>query len=270
MTVSHLVTGDGPPLLLLNGGLMSMAAWDAILPAFTASYRVIRCDFRGQLLSPGEPPPDFAGHAADLVALLDSLALPSAHVVGVSFGALVGIVLAATAPARVRSLVALNATDHMTAEMDAGSQAIAAACREALQGGDPGRVMDLVNPVTWSPAFLEAQAAALAARRRAVGLLPPAWFSGLERLGQSLVGLDVRPLLPAITAPTLVMGGDEDRTFPVEHARALAGHIPGARLVTIAGGSHAMILESAATVIPHILEFVAAAESARGGDAGSL
>ena len=261
--LAHTVVGDGPPLLLLNGGLMSMAAWDPLMPAFQPAHRVIRCDFRGQLLSPGAPPASFDGHADALVQLLDVLGLDSVHVVGVSFGALVGLVLAAKAPARVRSLVALNATDHMTPEMDAGSLAIVEACADAQRGGDAGRVMDLVNPITWSPEFLSANAELIAARRRGVGMLPKTWFAGLEQIGRSLVRLDLRPWLPMITAPTLVLGGEKDLTFAVEHSRALAAQIPGARLAVISNGSHGMVIESAPIVLPHILAFVRDAEAAR-------
>src|SRR5919206_467002 len=44
---------DGAPLLLLNGGLMSIGTWQPFVGALSSRHRMIRCDFRGQLLTPG-------------------------------------------------------------------------------------------------------------------------------------------------------------------------------------------------------------------------
>jgi pimeloyl-ACP methyl ester carboxylesterase len=260
--LAHAVNGDGPPLLLLNGGLMSYAAWDPFVPPIARACRVVRCDFRGQLLSPGEPPGTFAGHADDLLRLMDALDIDAAHIAGASFGALAGITLAARAPDRARSLVAMTATDRVTPEMEAGGARLREACRAALDGGDGGRVFDLVSEATWSAEFLKAQAAVLAVRRQAVAMLPPAWFIGLERLLASMDGLDLRPLLPRITCPTLVIGGDQDVTFPIEHSRELAARIPGARLEVVPGGCHGLVVEHAPRVIELLVTFVREAEGA--------
>ena len=251
--LSHAVNGDGPPLLLLNGGLMSYAAWAPFAAGLGTSCR---------LLSPGEGPSTLAGHADDVLRLMDALAIDSAHVAGASFGALVGITLAARAPDRARSLAAVTATDRMTPEMDAGSALMREACRAALHGGDGGRVLDLVNPATWSPEFLAAQAGVLAARRQAVAALPRAWFAGLEQLLASMDGMDLGPILPQITCPTLVIGGDEDVTFPVEHSRTLASQIRHARLVVVAGGFHGLMVEHAPRVMELLVDFVRQSEAA--------
>ncbi|MEO8682606.1 MAG: alpha/beta hydrolase, partial [Vicinamibacterales bacterium] len=177
-TLTHVATGDGPPLILLNGALMTYVAWDPLAVILAKSSRVVRCDFRGQLLSPGDAPPTIEGHAADVLRLMDALQIESAHVAGVSFGALAGLALAAAAPARVRSLAAISGTDRVSPETQSHCRQLADACRAALAGGDGGRVFDLVTPVTWSPAFLAAQSEMLAARRQQVAALPRAWFSG--------------------------------------------------------------------------------------------
>lgn len=261
--LAHVVNGDGPPLLLLNGGLMSYAAWDPFVPVIAQSCRVVRCDFRGQLLSPGAARSTFAGHADDVLRLMDALGIDSAHIAGASFGALAGITLAARAPDRTRSLVAMTATDRMTPDMEEGSARLREACRAALTGGDGGRVFDLVSEATWSAEFLTAQAAILAVRRQAVAMLPPAWFAGLEQLLALMDGLDLRPLLPQITCPTLVVGGDKDVTFPVEHSRELAARIPHARLVVVPGGCHGLVVEHAPQVIELLVNFVREAEGRR-------
>ena len=254
--IAHAVHGDGPPLLLLNGGLMTYAAWEPLASPLAQTCRVICCDFRGQILSPGDPPTTLDGHAADVAALIDSLGEQSVHVAGASFGALVGIVLAATRPPLVRSLVAMTATERITADMAEGGAALREACRDAAAGGDGRRVFDLIVEATWSPAFRDAQAAVLSARREQIGLLPRAWFASLERLLAPLTDLDLRPLLPAIACPTLVIGGGADLTFPIEHSRALAAGIHGAAIEVIPDGSHGLVIEHAPRVVELIRGFV--------------
>ena len=185
-----------------------------------------------------------------------------------SFGALVGITLAARAPARVRSLIAMNATDRITAAIAERGAPARAAARAAADGGDGATLLDLVAQSTWSPEYRAAQTAVLAARRQAVSLLPRSWFAGVEQLMASLENLDLTPLLPQIGCPALVVGGEADVTFPAAHSRALAEGIRGARLVLIAGGSHGLVIERPAEVIDLIVHFVRNVEKAsRAADA---
>ncbi len=258
--LTHLVQGNGPPVLLLNGGLMSVAAWDPVARALEPRHRVVRCDFRGQLRTPGPPPPTLGGHARDLVELLDAIGFDEVHVAGTSFGALVGIVLASGHPARVRSLTAIAATDRISATMWAGSVALRDACLEAAGGGDGTVVFHLVEPATFSAAWLAANADLLRARRQAVGALPAFWFLGIAGLLSSLHGLDLRPVLERVQCPTLVVAGERDATFPVEHSRELASGIRGAALEVVAGGTHGLVVEQAAVTASIVERFVSAVE----------
>jgi class 3 adenylate cyclase len=73
-----------------------------------------------------------------------------------------------------------------------------------------------------------------------------------------LYAIDVRAVLPAITAPTLVLHTVENRFVPIEHGRYLAQHIPNARLVELPGGDASVLVGSAvgALVIDEIEEFL--------------
>jgi pimeloyl-ACP methyl ester carboxylesterase len=260
--LAHAVSGDGPPLLLLNGGLMSYAAWEPIAAPLAQSHRVVRFDFRGQLLSPGDAPPTIDGHADDVVRLMDALSLDAAHVAGVSFGGLVGLNLAARHPDRVRSLVAVSTTDRVTPEIAERGRPLRDATHAAAEGGDGGRVLDIVSETTWSAEYRTEQAAALAMRRQAVSLLPRAWFVGAAQLMGALEHLDLTPLLPRIQCPALIIGGDSDVTFPIEHSRALAQAIPGARMIVMARGSHGVALERPSEVVALVVDFLREAEDA--------
>lgn len=246
MTIlAHRVDGQGEPLLLLNGGMMSMAAWDAAVAALAGTYRIVRCDFRGQLmsLSLGDPPSTLQGHAEDLAALLDALDLPRVHVVGTSFGGLVAMQFAAHFASRVQALVIVTAADVFTPDNEYASAALREAIANAMAGGDGTRVIEIMAPATFSPSWLESNREVFEARRALFSLLPPAWFAGLTGLLDSLAGLDLRPELKLIHAPTLVVGAERDRVFSVDRSYALAAAIDGAKLQIVPGAPHGWVAE---------------------------
>jgi DNA-binding CsgD family transcriptional regulator len=70
--------------------------------------------------------------------------------------------------------------------------------------------------------------------------------------------IDVRHLLPKITAPTTVIMRDNDRVISVEHGRYVARHVPGARYVELAGEDHLPFVGDASAVVSAIAEAVGA------------
>jgi len=256
--LAHRDDGSGPPILLLNGGLMSIAAWDPFLPFFGDRFRIVRCDFRGQLLSPGEPHSDMVGHADDVVAVLDELGIDRIHVIGPSYGGAVALMLAARYPERVHSLVIATATDRLTEAMLADSQKLQAASRAAASGGDRLKVYQLFAPNTFSEKWLATQPPDLLEQRaRQIALLPDAFFSGLADIMAALDTLDLENELPRIKAPTLVIGAELDKVFPVEHSKALAQAIEGARLTILPDVGHAAIVENPPAFFGPMVSFIA-------------
>lgn len=255
--LAHRVTGteSGPPVLLLNGGMMSIAAWEPIASRLEPEYRVVRCDFRGQTLTPGEPEPRLEAHVADVVELLDSLGIERVHGAGVSFGGIVGLLLAARHPERVASLAAVTTTDRITEAMWQGTVRLREAALAGASGGDGGQILDLLLPGTYTAGYLAAQRDALTFHRRWVASLPPVWFRGVASILSSLEGLDLTPELPRISCPTLVVAGEIDVTFPLEHSRALAAAIRNARLEIVPGGSHGLVIEQSGRLADILLSF---------------
>lgn len=251
MTLTHRVDGDGPPLILLNGGLMSIAAWDPFIPALSSRHRVIRCDFRGQLRSAGPYPTSLEEHAGDVVDLMDTLGIKSAHWMGVSFGALASMVAAARHGDRVSQLTVITATERTDARMRQEAAEGRALAENAAQGGAGGA--ELVRRIfaqTWSEKWLAHQPAGfMKARMKQVAALPRAFFAGSAAILALLEDLDLTPLLGDITAPTLVIGGADDRVFPPEHSRAIADLIPGATLEIVEGTGHGLLFERADRIL---------------------
>ena len=257
--LTHRFGGDGEPLLLLNGGMMSIAAWEAIAGPLEKSYRVLRCDFRGQLLSPGEPHLEMAGNVRDLVAMLDAAGIERAHVVGASFGAEAGLLLAALEPERVRSLIAITATDRVTEAMRDGGAPLRRILGEILrQGGDRGRFHDVLVESVFSTGWALAHAQELKTRRAQIAQIPDPWFASLPGLIGCFERLDLRPHLGKIRCPTLVVLAGDDRVMPAERSRAVAAAIAGAETAEHPESGHALVAEQPRWLVRTCLEFLAA------------
>jgi 3-oxoadipate enol-lactonase len=196
------------------------------------------------------------GQTEELVRLLDALGIDRVHAVGASFGAEVGVILAAVHPDRVASLAAITATDCLTPRMRDDLRGLRSVCREAIAGGDRGRVFDAIAPATFGKAYAAAHAELLGARRGLFASLPRAWFAGLEALLAALEQLDLEPYRGRVKCPTLVVAAAEDAVFPVEHSRALAGMIQEATLAVVEGSGHALIVEKPRELVAILEEFL--------------
>lgn len=131
------------------------------------------------------------------------------------------------------------------------------ACRDAAAGGDGGRFYDLPVPERLSARSREAQKESLALRRQQIVALPSQGFEQLDGLMASLEGIDMRPHLKRIKCPTLVVATEEDRVFPLPHARALADGIEGAILEVVTDSGHALIAEQADRLVEVLSGFSA-------------
>jgi 3-oxoadipate enol-lactonase len=260
--LTYRIDGEGEPVLLLNCGMMTYMAWEPIAVALAPRFQVVRCDFRGQLLSPGEPEPSLAAHVRDLVELLDGVALGRVHVVGTSYGGLVGLLFAALHPERTASLTVITATGRITPEFWESTARCRELALEAAAGGDGGRVLEYILPETYTPEYLEKQAKTLAFHRRWIAALPVVWFRGVAAILASVEGVDLTPHLGDIRCPALIVAGERDLMFPLEQSRALAEAIPGARLEVVPGAPHGMVVENPDVTARLLLEFLPGASNA--------
>lgn len=255
--LAHAVGGEGPPLLLLNGGMMSYLAWEPLVAPLRERFQIVGCDFRGQLKSPGAAPADLAVHAGDVVRLLDHLELPTVHVVGTSFGGAVGVMLAALFPQRVRSFTAVTIADHATEAMDRETRHMAGIVQAILEGGDRRPFLQRLEERVFSLGYRRRQAEELAARRQALEKMPEAWFRGLVGILSAIEGFDLRPHLPQITCPTRVVLTDADDVMPPEHCHALAAALPQATVTTHPTAGHALVAEEPEWLRGVVQEFLA-------------
>ena len=251
-------TGDAAePLLLLNGGLMTWAAWEPLSTGLAKRYRLILCDLRGQLMSPGDPPAELEGNVSDLTALLDHLEIESTHVLGASYGGEIGLLMAALAPERVRSLVGVTVADYADEQMKRVSgewrQLLAAAVDPESRGAFHRRLIESV----YSEGFLAKHGEELAARAAQVAALPDVWWQGVRGIFDAVDCLDVRRHLAAIRCPTLVVIAGADQLMPAGRSLALAAAVAGAETRMHETSGHALVAEDPRWLAQVSLDFLA-------------
>jgi pimeloyl-ACP methyl ester carboxylesterase len=244
--LSHMAEGRGEPVLLLNGGLMTMSSWNSIAQTLAERFLVIRCDFHGQLRSPGAQPADLRGHAEDLAAILDHLSVERVHLLGTSFGAMVGLAFAAAHPERTASLAAAAVLAAPSPGFLAHLAAQRLACARVLAGGDPRELWDQTMPIFYSEAWLASRREDFQLRRERFATLPRAFFEGLTGLLGTLEAFDLRPLLPAIQCPALVVLAGQDQLMEREGNLAVAAGLGQARAEVFEQAGHALVVEEAA------------------------
>lgn len=157
---------------------------------------------------------------ADLVALLDTLSLASVYVLSFSDGAIVGLLLAALHPERVKALVALGGQPTIN---------------EANTAGIRRWLLETPLSEEW-----QAQLAQLHGEpywRK----LPAMYVEAQEALVAAGGVLITREELAAIRCPTLIMHGQRDRIVPVEYAHILHKAIPGSQLLIFDAGHPAHV-----------------------------
>lgn len=247
--------GSGPPLLLLHAGIVDRRMWDDVWPMLIARFRAIRLDLRGYGETP-LPDGEFV-YAADGVALLRSLGIERAHVMGVSVGAGVATDLALAQPEMVERLVlvapglpgwewgeAMDEFDEAeTAALERGDLDEASWLNVRFWLDGPMRSPDEVDPDLRRRVF-EMQ-------RRAFEMDNPAAQGGW------LVS-DRGDKLDRIAAPTLVVVGELDQPDFATMGAEIAARIPDARLEVLPGVAHLPPMEDprgfASIVVPFLLE----------------
>ena len=212
------------------------------------SRLVIRYDLRdtGQSVTyePGVPEYDGDDLVADAVGLLDALAIPRAHVVGLSMGGGIAQHLAVRHPDRVASLTLMStspgASEPDEPDLPPMSKELAAfepppepdwSDREAVVDYIVAGLVPYAGSVRFDEDSMRALVAQIVDRSRDIrSSQTNHWIIESAE--------PIRHRLGEIEAPTLVLHGTEDPLFPVAHGEALARKIPGARLVTLEGVGH--------------------------------
>ena len=248
MLLAHDDEGSGPAVVLLHAGVADRRMWDAVTPALAHTFRVIRPDLRGFGETPMPPPGEYAD-AHDVDALLASLGVPDAAVVGSSFGGRVAMELAMLHPARVSSLVLLCPA-YRGLEPTDSVRAFGAEEDRLLEAGDvDGAVALTVRTFLGPEAGAAARELLTRMQRRAFDVQIAADHAVP---GPSPRRVEVDPT--AIAVPTLTVSGAHD----LDHFRRVATHlaeqIPGAEHVELEWAGHLPAMERPDAVLALLLD----------------
>ncbi|QFG23199.1 alpha/beta fold hydrolase [Actinomadura sp. WMMB 499] len=226
--IPYRVEGTGPALVLVHGVGPGAAMWDGVLDRFTGHRTVVRPDLAGSDAASDDGAPLTAGTlAAQVAAVIEDAGTGRADVLGFSLGAPVAAAVAALRPDLVRRLVPVAGVagpgDEYVRQLVASWLAAA---------GDTDAFARHSTLLAYSRGFMNR--AGHAAVEQAHAFMAPT----PDRLRQvDLVGrIDVRDLLPRITAPTLVIGALHDATLPVENHREFSTGIAGAEYAELDSG----------------------------------
>ena len=229
--------GAGPPVLLIMGLGMNATGWWRTVPVLAeAGLRVIAFDNRGVGRSERAPGPyTTAEMADDAVSVLDAVGLQAAHVYGISLGGMIAQEVALRHPGRVRALV-LGATTPGGPRAVQASPEVQAFTRLRAQMTAETAVWASV-PINYGPQTRRHGAQRIAEdieQRLRFPIEPEPYTAQLA----AAVGHDAHDRLHEITAPTLVVHGDEDVLVPPGNARLIVDEIEGAHLRLYPGAAH--------------------------------
>jgi 3-oxoadipate enol-lactonase len=249
-------TGDGPPVLLIQGLGTDSRGWALQRAAFARIHRVVAFDNRGAGRS-DKPlgPYSLPQMADDAIAVLDAAGIESAHLVGASMGGVLAQMVATHHPERVRSLtLACTACQNPPWRREllgewidlAAEHGATAVTRATVRWVVGPRSMRRLAPLAsvfggWiGPLGLIRSADGFAAQAEAILAADDAWAAELTNL----------------RLPTLVVVGNQDVLTPRGDSEELAERIPGAELVVIAGGAHGFMIEQWRRFNSVVLEFL--------------
>ncbi len=255
----YLDAGDGPVLVLLHGGEYGAAAeltWESCVPLWSARFRVLALDLVG--FGRSSKIRDFAGGQRGLMigqvaAVLRTLDITKAYFVGTSLSArmLLDMVNRDDPPWPVEAVVAAGI----------GLAPPAAEGRKVLEDFDG--TLDGLRPsmevLFHDPAWRNSEE--FLHRRYEFATMPGAWETGAAAALRAPVrkargGPPPERDYGSITVPVQLIRGEHDALVPADTWEALAGQIPGARTVTVAGSGHYPQIEQPAAFGAAVLDFL--------------
>ena len=259
--IHYEVTGKSgaTPVLMIQGLGASKNAWNLQRIAMATRFRIISFDNRGAGRSdkPTEPF-TLEQMADDALAVLDAAGIETAHVVGASMGGVISQIVAVKYPHRVRSLtlVCTACRNHPWRQELLQSWAKTAEEKGMIEVGkeaaqwvmSPRSFRRLVPAFTWMGPL-----AALRPRHSFVSQIDAILNTREDLVDQ----------LSTITAPTMVIVGNQDILTPRGDSEEIAERIPNSELVVISGAAHGLMMEHSPTFNKILIEFLQRTELAR-------
>ncbi|CAM3150595.1 3-oxoadipate enol-lactonase [Paracoccus aminovorans] len=237
---------EGAPIVLFANSLgTDLRLWDALIPLLPSGLRYLRYDKQGHGLSDLGAGDRIEDHAADAIALIETVAGGPVIFVGLSIGGLIAQAVASRRPDLLRALVLSNTAARLgTAE--SWQQRI-----DAIRAGGLASIAAGIMDRWFGPAFRATPELALwrnmLARSPAEG-----YVAACTALSQA----DQTQATAALRLPALVIAGDSDGASPADVVRATAALIPGADFRIIPGAGHLPCIEQPAAYAAILTPFL--------------
>ncbi|MFI5730782.1 alpha/beta fold hydrolase [Kribbella sp. NPDC051587] len=249
------VGGSGEAMLFWPSLLMDGTLWAGQAAHFLDRYQVVLVDPPGHGGSSDLAGPFSFEQCAEVVrAIIDALGIDKVHVIGNSWGGMIGGTFAAIHPDRIGLAVLMNATaspSNTRQKLEYG--VLTGAAR--LLGGIRGPLVGPVVDAFLGPTAKHEKPEVVATVKQLAQQVNVK--SGMHAVTSVVPRRpDQRSLFGQIRTPVLVVAGAEDATFPVAETEAMADSIPGARFVVLEQSAHLAALESPTEVNALIDDFL--------------
>ena len=236
ITLNYEVEGpEGAPWVVFSNSLATnLSMWDEQAAALKKSFRVLRYDQRGHggtEATGGRY--NFDLLVADVIGLFDALSIKRANFVGISMGGMTGLALAQQHPDRVERLAACDCGPASSpASAQQWEERIAIAEKEGMEP------LVLATAKRWfPPEYAESNPPF----QKALAMIRTTPVEGFIGCAGALANFDLKPGLPNIAAPTLLIVGSKDATVP--GMKAINAAVPNSKLVELEGAGHLSNLE---------------------------
>ncbi|APH71596.1 alpha/beta fold hydrolase [Aquibium oceanicum] len=239
---------DAPALLLVHALGTDGRFWDEAVADLSKDFRCIVPDLQASGRMPNPPQPVTAQkHAADLIALLDRLGIERAIFAGCAIGGMVAAVAAASAPDRCAGLVMTNPGVR---NADAVKDMLRARVGEVRAKG-----MQVLLPAAAEKTFQGMPHDARFERylERYAAQDPEAY--ALSVLG--FLDIDIRPILPGIACPVLLIPGGQDVLMPADSAEVISSLVPQAEVVRFEEVAHFIPFQAPERFVAELRRFAA-------------
>ncbi len=247
--LNHRCMGAGEALVLVHGFLGGGGYWGPVAAHFAERFQVVLVDLPGFAGSAALPVPEtVTGFGAALIELLDQLGIERCTLLGHSMGGMIAQQVALDAPSRITRLILYGAACQagLTERFETIEETMVRIEAEGIEA-TADRVV-----ATW---FVDGEKSSAydACRAAGVGISAASAIAAMTTMRR----WSVRERLGEIGAPTLVIGGDGDRSIASHHFLDLWRGIPDCRLAVVPGCAHAAHLEKPDLFISLLGDFLA-------------
>jgi pimeloyl-ACP methyl ester carboxylesterase len=249
--IAYTRAGAGPPLVMLHGAPGDSRVWQWMLPDLSRDHTVVAWDAPGFGHSSDIDESWRAAQFADaLAAFIAALALEWPHVVGHSFGTMIALSMFERHREVPASLVLVGGYAGWVGSLPPDEVA-----RRVAMFVGMAELGDAFDPRSYPGLFSELipadrEASLVTTMRENIR---PATIRAVGHLGAEA---DLRPLLPTIDVPTLVLHGGADARSPLTNAEALHAAISTSQLAVLPGLGHACVVEDPGACAAEIRRFV--------------